>query len=80
MIFMAVALFAGVTALFRHLDLASFGSGRIGLVYLDGTILDSTSVVDWIQTLRDDDSVKGVILRVNSRAGPSPPPRRSIRP
>lgn len=69
MIILAVALFAGAAAFFRQLDGMGFSSERIGMVYLEGVILDSTSVVDWIQTLRDDETVKGVILRVNSPGG-----------
>lgn len=42
---------------------------RFGLVRIEGTITDAEDVVKWIRKLRDDSSVKGVILRVNSPGG-----------
>jgi len=47
----------------------SLGRDKLGVVHIEGTIMDSTDVVDWIRTLRDDDSVSGVLLRVNSPGG-----------
>jgi len=72
MIIMAVALVMGATAFFRSMNVGGgFGLGgdRLGVVNIEGTILDSRDVVDWIRTLQEDDSVKGVLLRVNSPGG-----------
>ena len=46
-----------------------FGADKIGVVYIEGMILDSSDIVTWIRTLREDESVKGVLLRVNSPGG-----------
>ncbi len=73
MIITAVALILGAMAFFRSVgisgDMPLFGKDRIGVVNIEGMILDSTDVVTWIRTLRDDDSVKGVLVRVNSPGG-----------
>lgn len=42
---------------------------KIGVVYIEGVIMDSDEVVNWIYKLKRDDSVKGVLLRVNSPGG-----------
>jgi protease-4 len=73
MIIMAVVLIMGATAFFRSMGISDgirmFGKDKIGVVYIEGMILDSTDVVDWIRTLKNDESVKGVLLRVNSPGG-----------
>ncbi len=73
MILLAVALVMGAMAFFRSMGWTAgdfaLGRDRIGVVYIEGTIMDSTKVVDWIRTLEEDDSVKGVLLRVDSPGG-----------
>lgn len=73
MIIMAVALILGAMAFFRSMGLTSggtmFSGDKLGVVHVEGMIMDSAEVVDWIRTLKDDDSVKGVLLRVNSPGG-----------
>jgi len=72
MILLAVALIGGATAFFRSMGWAPgsmLGGDKIGVVHIEGMIMDSTDVVSFIQTLRDDDSIKGVLLRVNSPGG-----------
>lgn len=73
LIIMAVALFVGVTAFVRSMGWVdggfSLGKDKIGVVHVEGMIMDSTDVVDWIRTLKENDSVKGVLLRVNSPGG-----------
>ncbi|QGY39860.1 signal peptide peptidase SppA [Pseudodesulfovibrio cashew] len=73
MIILAVALFMGVTAFARYMGWTNgglaLGKDRIGVVHIEGMIMDSTEVVDWIRTLRRDDAIKGVLLRVNSPGG-----------
>lgn len=70
MILLAMALVTGVMAFF---DVSSgtvgFGGDKIGQVNVVGPIMESDAVVDWIRALREDDSVKGVLLRVNSPGG-----------
>ena len=41
----------------------------LGLVRVEGTIADSDKLVSWIRQLEDDDSVKGVLVRINSPGG-----------
>jgi len=72
MIIMAVALIWGATAFFRSMGVTSgsmFGGDKLGVVYVEGMILDSSEVVNWIRTLKNDKSVKGVLLRVDSPGG-----------
>ena len=72
----AVILVFGITAavgVFGHDDEGDrlFGSAeaRIGVVRIEGAITDADAVVTFIRKLREDKSVKGVILRVNSPGG-----------
>jgi protease-4 len=75
MIVLAVVLLLGATAFFRAMGWTSgsgdlsFGRDKLGVVTIEGMILDSGDVVEWIRTLKDDDAVKGVLLRVNSPGG-----------
>ena len=72
MILLAVALVLGAMAFFRAMGWTAGGlalGDKIGVVHIEGTIMDSTDVVDWIRTLEEDDSVKGVLLRVDSPGG-----------
>lgn len=45
------------------------GGTRLAVVNLEGVILDSESVVKWIERIGKDDTIKGVLLRVNSPGG-----------
>src|SRR6476660_7187742 len=47
---------------------ASFGD-KIGVVELEGVILDPSTVVQQVKKFGDDDSVKAIILHVNSPGG-----------
>lgn len=73
MIILAVALISGAMAFFRSMGWTpgslSMSGDKIGIVHVEGMILDSTDVVSWIHSLEKDDSVKGVLLRVNSPGG-----------
>lgn len=72
----AVILVIGIAAVFgvSHYDEEGeslFGGteARIGVVRIEGTILDADDLVTFIRKLRKDTSVKGVLLRVNSPGG-----------
>ncbi|WP_319023427.1 signal peptide peptidase SppA [Pseudodesulfovibrio thermohalotolerans] len=73
MIILAMALITGVMAFFRAMGWMpgsfALSGDKIGVVHVDGMILDSSRVVDFIRTLEDDGSVKGVLLRVDSPGG-----------
>jgi protease-4 len=73
------AFFLFVLAVFTlvYLTLRSSGNSaglhgfgdRIGVVDLDGVILDSTTVVQQLKKFGDDDSIKAIIIHVNSPGG-----------
>ncbi|MGE4299445.1 MAG: signal peptide peptidase SppA [Desulfovibrionaceae bacterium] len=46
-----------------------FSSQVIGVVHVDGEINDARKVGDWIDSLENDNRVKGVLIRVNSPGG-----------
>lgn len=74
MIILAMALFSGAMAFFHFMGwtpeaLSGLGKDKVGIVHVEGMILDSGDVVKWIRELKEDDSVKGVLLRVNSPGG-----------
>ena len=47
---------------------SSFGD-KIGVVELEGVILDPRTVVQQVKKFADDDSIKAIILHVNSPGG-----------
>src|SRR5260370_13549147 len=59
-----VALHAGGERAGFH----AFGD-KIGVVDLDGVILDPNEVVDQLRRFADDDSIKAIIIHVNSPGG-----------
>src|SRR6476646_6520224 len=59
-----VALHAGGQRAGFH----AFGD-KIGVVDLDGVILDPSVVVDQLHRFADDDSIKAIIIHVNSPGG-----------
>lgn len=71
----AVTLLAGVMAALRFSGPGNgqgsnlFQEDRIGVVYLEGVISKAGDYTSWIRTLRDDDTVKGVLLRINCPGG-----------
>jgi len=76
LILAAVILLVGIMAAFRFLIMdgkrasgLSMSGDKAGVVHIAGMILDGRDVIDWIRELRDDESVKGVLLRVNSGGG-----------
>lgn len=72
LIILAVALFSGAAAFFHSTKLSdrlSSSDDQIGIVRVEGVIMDSESLVEWIRDLRNEPSVKGVLIRVNSPGG-----------
>lgn len=71
----AVALVSGATAVWRSWvennpdAFLAFAAPKIGLVHVDGVIMDATETVDWVRRLREDPSVKGILVRINSPGG-----------
>ena len=52
----------------EHASLDGFGD-KIGVIDLEGVILDSSVIVPQLKKFGDDDSIKAIILRVNSPGG-----------
>lgn len=73
--FAAVALVSGATAVLRSWAennpgaFLAFAKPKIGLVHVEGMIVDATDTLNWIRRLREDSSVKGILVRVNSPGG-----------
>jgi len=73
------AFFLFVLAVFTLVYIALHASGReagihafgdkIGVVDLDGVIVDPSEVVDDVRKFADDDSIKAIIIHVNSPGG-----------
>jgi protease IV len=66
-----VLIFVVVYAAMRSDDRAQFGGfgGRIAVVDLDGVIVDPKPVVSQLKKYGDDDSVKAIILHIDSPGG-----------
>ncbi|WP_428564093.1 MAG: signal peptide peptidase SppA [Solidesulfovibrio sp. DCME] len=71
----AVILVIGITAAFglgggdEGERVFGKAQARLGLVRIEGTIADAEKIVEFLRKLREDDSVKGVVLRINSPGG-----------
>lgn len=71
LIILAVALFTGAMAFFRGVGGKSkpLAGDKIGLCKIEGMITDAREVTDFLAELRADESVKGVLLRIDSPGG-----------
>lgn len=73
LILAAVALVAGAMAVIRFWledgKTEFISRDKVGVVHLAGLIENSRPVVKWMGELREDASVKGVLLRINSPGG-----------
>ncbi|OEU69234.1 MAG: signal peptide peptidase SppA [Desulfovibrio sp. S3730MH75] len=69
LLLMAVVLLWGITAFFNGKADRMLGADMIGVVNVQGTITDSLPTVKFLRELRRDESVKGVLLRINSPGG-----------
>ena len=74
----ATIMFAGFIFLFtfgskmvnsQFINQYSKSHGNIGIVEIDGMILSSKTIIKNIKTFRDDESIKAIILRINSPGG-----------
>jgi protease-4 len=61
-------VYVAVHANERQAGFHAFGD-KIGVVDLDGVILDPNEVVDQLRRFSDDDSIKAIIIHVNSPGG-----------
>ena len=53
----------------EHASLRSSFGDKIAVVELEGVILDPSTVVQQVKKFGDDDSIKAIILHVNSPGG-----------
>jgi len=56
-------------ALYLVSSLSSSGDGKIGVIEIEGTITDMKEAMEDVVKFKEDDSIKGVILRINSPGG-----------
>jgi len=66
-------LFGAAVAFFTH-TASSDGSGifagdRVGLVRIEGGILESDEIIKQLEGFRKDDDIKAIIMRINSPGG-----------
>ncbi len=72
LILMAVVLLLGAMAFFRFWlgqNGLAWGKTELGVVRIEGMITESGDLTDWIDRLRKDSKIKGVVLRINSPGG-----------
>ena len=55
------------------------GGDGVAVINVNGIIIDSDPYIKSIRKIRESDSVKAVVVRINSPEEPSPPPRRYMR-
>ncbi|MDP9051822.1 MAG: signal peptide peptidase SppA [Acidobacteriota bacterium] len=65
MVWSTVRSFSGDTSA----SLDGFGGSRIGVIDLDGVILDADKINTQLRKFGDDDSIKAIILHINSPGG-----------
>lgn len=66
----ALAGFFLLLGILSRMDvLSGAGAGKVGLVRITGLIAESESVVEQIRKFAKDDSIKAIVLRVNSPGG-----------
>ncbi|RJQ81722.1 MAG: signal peptide peptidase SppA [Desulfobacteraceae bacterium] len=63
MIFLSLMVMAAVG---RH---AAFDGDKVGIVEIVGPIIDSTRLVEQIKSFREEESVKAIVLRIDSPGG-----------
>ena len=80
--FLAVLFFLGLSGIV----LALLGKGslfslreRVGVVEIKGLLTDSRTVIKQLDRYRDDDSIKAIVLRINSPGGAVGPAQEILR-
>lgn len=71
LLLLVICLFALLLFSLREGDNSdfSFSNNKIGIVDLNGVIFESKSVVDQLQRLADNSSIKAIVLRIDSPGG-----------
>src|SRR3989338_99212 len=68
-----VGLFAFVIALSRGNISSSFSGGQVAVVKIEGPIFDSGDTIEELEDYFQDDSVKAIVLRIDSPGGAAAP-------
>ncbi|NTU43204.1 MAG: signal peptide peptidase SppA, partial [Nitrospirales bacterium] len=69
-VFLSFIVLVAVSALLTFFQsYATFGSGRVALVRIEGAITESEFLIDEIRGYRKDDSIRAIVLRVDSPGG-----------
>ncbi len=77
-LFVLIVLISAAAALLW--DSGGFSLGdKVALVYIEGPILSSEDIIDELKEYEDDDSVKAVVLRINSPGGGVAPSQEIFR-
>lgn len=73
MISLAVVSIMGAMAFFSfwggNLSWKSFGKTKLGVINIQGTIVNARETLEWINTLKNNEDIKGIIVRINSPGG-----------
>lgn len=69
MLLVLAAFFALLTVVSRMEGLPIAGSGRVAVIQVSGMISDSEQTIEQIKKYGKDDSIKAVVLRINSPGG-----------
>ncbi len=84
----ATIVFSGIIFLFitgskmvnsRFTDTYTSSGGNIGIVEIKGMVLSSKKIIKEIKTFRDNDSIKAIILRIDSPGGAIAPSQEIYR-
>jgi protease-4 len=65
----AVGLTTVLALSFRGDDLEFGGADKVGIIEIEGMILDSRQVLEDLKRFRQDDSIRAVVLRIDSPGG-----------
>ena len=68
-LFLGLMVFIGVLVAAFSPDGFGGPGDRIGVVEVDGAIMESKQIIDNLRRFEDDDTVRGVVVRVNSPGG-----------
>lgn len=68
-LFLAFFIFAAVLLTAMNDEGFSLGQERIGVVEIEGPIMESKTTVNQIKKFVEDESIKGLVIRVNSPGG-----------
>ncbi|HZK13580.1 MAG TPA: ATP-dependent Clp protease proteolytic subunit, partial [Desulfobaccales bacterium] len=80
--FLAVLFFLGLSGIvLALLGKGSFFSSqeRVGVVEIKGLLTDSRTAIKQLDRYRDDDSIKAIVLRINSPGGAVGPAQEILR-